>query len=149
MRWYVFDDLVVFLTEGVHGTPGECHASIQLGCVVGHRPEATLANAAAAGVADRVEVHTADMTASPFADGSFDVVTSALAIHNIPSPDGRYRAVDEAVRVLRPGGQVLIADSWPMARNYARHIGQGTRSRTRTRVLVRRPVARHHAAACR
>jgi ubiquinone/menaquinone biosynthesis C-methylase UbiE len=92
----------------------------------GNRPEATLANAAAAGVADRVGVRTADMTALPFADGSFDVVTSALAIHNIPSPEGRYRAVDEAMRVLRPGGQLLVADFWPMARKYAEHIGQGT-----------------------
>jgi SAM-dependent methyltransferase len=92
----------------------------------GNRPEATLANAAAAGVAGRVEVHTADMTALPFPDGSFDVVTSAMAIHNIPSPEGRYRAVDEAMRVLRPGGQLLIADPWPMARKYAAHIGQGT-----------------------
>ncbi|MBL1109842.1 class I SAM-dependent methyltransferase [Streptomyces sp. 5-8] len=92
----------------------------------GNRPQATLANAAAAGVADRVAVHTADMTALPFADGSFDVVTSALAIHNIPSPQARYRAVDEAMRVLRPGGQLLVADFWPMARKYAAHIGQGT-----------------------
>src|ERR1700735_5159728 len=92
----------------------------------GNSPEATLANAAASGVADRVEVHTADMTALPFADGSFDVVTSAMAIHNIPSPEGRYRAVDEAMRVLRPGGQLLVADPWPMARKYAEHIGQGT-----------------------
>lgn len=92
----------------------------------GNSPEATLANAAAAGVADRVEVHTADMTALPFADGSFDVVTSALAIHNVPSPEGRYRAVDEAMRVLRPGGQLLVADFWPMTRKYAAHIGQGT-----------------------
>jgi ubiquinone/menaquinone biosynthesis C-methylase UbiE len=92
----------------------------------GNSPEATLANAAAAGVADRVEVHTADMTALPFTGGSFDVVTSALAIHNIPSPDRRYRAVDEAMRMLRPGGQLLVADFWPMARTYAAHIGQGT-----------------------
>ena len=92
----------------------------------GNGPEVTLANAAAAGVADRVEVHTADMTALPFPDGSFDVVTSALAIHNIPSPERRYRAVDEAMRVLRPGGQLLVADFWPMARKYAGHIGQGT-----------------------
>jgi ubiquinone/menaquinone biosynthesis C-methylase UbiE len=92
----------------------------------GNRPETTLANAAAAGVADRVEVHTADMTALPFEDGSFDVVTSALAIHNIRSPEGRYRAVDEAMRVLRPGGQLLIADPWPMAKKYAAHVGQGT-----------------------
>lgn len=92
----------------------------------GNRPEATLANAAAAGVADRVEVQTADMTALPFPDSTFDVVTSALAIHNIPSPTGRYRAVDEAMRVLRPGGQLLIADPWPMTRKYAAHIGKGT-----------------------
>jgi SAM-dependent methyltransferase len=92
----------------------------------GNRPEVTLANAAAAGVADRVEVHTADMTALPFADGSFDVVTSALAIHNIRNPRGRYLALDEAMRVLRPGGQLLVADPWPMARKYAEHLGQGT-----------------------
>lgn len=92
----------------------------------GNRPDATLANARAAGVADRVEVHTADMTALPFADGSFDVVTSAMAIHNIPGADGRLRAVDEAMRVLRPGGQLLIADIAPMARKYRAHIGQGT-----------------------
>jgi ubiquinone/menaquinone biosynthesis C-methylase UbiE len=92
----------------------------------GNSPEATLANAAAAGVADRVEVHTADMTALPFADGCFDVVTSALAIHNIRSPEGRYRALDEAMRVLRPDGQLLVADFWWMARKYAAHIGQGT-----------------------
>src|SRR5579863_1010396 len=42
----------------------------------GNSPEVTLANAAAAGVADRVEVHTADVTALPFPDGSFDIVTS-------------------------------------------------------------------------
>lgn len=93
----------------------------------GNRPDATLANASAAGVADRVEVHTADMTDLPFADGSFDVVTSAMAIHNIRSADGRLRAVDEAMRVLRPGGQLLIADLAPMAKRYAAHIGHGTR----------------------
>jgi SAM-dependent methyltransferase len=92
----------------------------------GNSPEATLANAAAAQVADRVEVHTADMTALPFADDSFDVVTSAMAIHNIPSFEDRYRAVDEAMRVLRPGGQLLVADLWWVSRRYAEHLGQGT-----------------------
>jgi ubiquinone/menaquinone biosynthesis C-methylase UbiE len=91
-----------------------------------NRPEVTLANAAAAGVSDRVDVQTADMTELPFADGSFDVVTSALAIHNIPSRERRCRAVDEAMRVLRPGGRLIVADFWPMARQYADHIGQGT-----------------------
>ncbi|WP_037606988.1 class I SAM-dependent methyltransferase [Streptacidiphilus rugosus] len=92
----------------------------------GNRPEATLANAAAAGVADRVEVHTADMTELPFQDASFDVVTSAMAIHNIPAREARRRAVEEAMRVLRPGGRLLIADIWWAARDYAAHLGQGT-----------------------
>jgi ubiquinone/menaquinone biosynthesis C-methylase UbiE len=92
----------------------------------GNRPEATLANAAAAGVDGRVDVRTGDITALPFPEGSFDVVTSALVIHNIPSPEGRLRAVDEAMRVLRPGGQLLIADIWWMARKYAAHLRQGT-----------------------
>lgn len=92
----------------------------------GNHPEATLANAAAAGVATRVEVRTGDMTDLPFPDDSFDVVTSALAIHNIPSAAARLRAVDEAVRVLRPGGKLVIADFWPMARRYAAHLGHGT-----------------------
>ncbi len=92
----------------------------------GNTADATLANAAAAGVADRVEVHTADMTSLPFADDSFDVVTSALAIHNIPKQTDRHRALDEALRVLRPGGQLLIADISFEAKRYASHIGQGS-----------------------
>jgi SAM-dependent methyltransferase len=92
----------------------------------GNGPEGTLANAVAAGVADRVQVHTADLTALPFPDASFDVVTSAMAIHNIPSAEGRDRALDEAVRVLRPGGQLLVADPWFSVRAYAAHLGRGT-----------------------
>jgi len=92
----------------------------------GNHPAATLANAAAAGVADRVAVHTADITDLPYADASFDVVTSALVIHNIPTAEARYRAVDEAMRVLRPGGHLLLADIGPMTRRYAAHLGHGT-----------------------
>src|SRR5436309_4471456 len=76
----------------------------------GNSPEATRRNALAEGVADRVELHTADMTALPFEDNSFDVVVSSLAIHNIRGRAGREKAVSEAVRVLRPGGRLLIAD---------------------------------------
>jgi len=75
----------------------------------GNAAAATLLNAAAAGVAERVEVHTADMAELPFADASFDVVVSNVAVHNVP-PARRDRVVDEAVRVLRPGGHLFIAD---------------------------------------
>ena len=77
-------------------------------------------NAVAEGVSDRIELHTADMTALPFADDSFDVVVSSLAIHNIKSGAGRDRAIDEAVRVLRPGGRLLIVDIFATRRYFAR-----------------------------
>jgi arsenite methyltransferase len=76
----------------------------------GNSPEATLANADAEGVADRVELHTADMTDLAFPDDSFDLVVSNLAIHNLPDNHARQLAIVEAVRVLRSGGHVVIAD---------------------------------------
>jgi ubiquinone/menaquinone biosynthesis C-methylase UbiE len=45
-------------------------------------------------------------------DGTFDVVTSTLAVHHIPEPD-RAAAFAEMFRVLRPGGTLLIADFRP------------------------------------
>jgi len=71
---------------------------------------ATERNAAAEGVSGRVELHTADMTALPFDDSSFDVVLSNIAIHNVKGVAGRHQVIDEAARVLRPGGRLLLAD---------------------------------------
>ena len=76
----------------------------------GNSAEATQRNAIAEEVADRVELHTGDMTALPFEDNRFDVVLSSLAIHNISGRGGREKAISEAMRVLRPGGRLLIVD---------------------------------------
>jgi arsenite methyltransferase len=86
----------------------------------GNAEEATLRNAVAEGVTDRVELHTADMTALPFPNDHFDVVVSSLAIHNIKTVAGLDRAIDEAVRVLRPGGRMLIVDIFATRRYFAR-----------------------------
>lgn len=76
----------------------------------GNAAEVTRLNAVAEGVADRVEIHTADMTALPFANDSFDLVISNVAVHNVKGQPGRAKVIKEAVRVLRPGGRLLIAD---------------------------------------
>ena len=71
---------------------------------------ATRANARAENVAEKVVLLTGDMTALPFRSGSFDLVTSNVALHNIRGTEGRRRALEEAVRVLRPGGRLALAD---------------------------------------
>jgi len=76
----------------------------------GNTRAATMANAEAEGVADRVELRDGDARALPFDDASFDVVLSSLALHNIGDGDGRRIAVQEIVRVLRPGGHVALLD---------------------------------------
>jgi ubiquinone/menaquinone biosynthesis C-methylase UbiE len=76
----------------------------------GNRPEATRENARGEGVADRVEVKDGDARHLPFPDASFDVVVSALALHNIYDAAERQQAVREIARVLKPGGHVVLTD---------------------------------------
>ncbi len=61
------------------------------------------------GAADGVTIgfSVADAQALPFSDGSFDVVTIAYGIRNIPD---RKRALTEMHRVLKPGGSLLCLE---------------------------------------
>lgn len=61
--------------------------------------------------------HVAELTlavengeALPWADGTFDVVTSTYMFHELPR-NARRNVVREMLRVLRPGGLVVIEDS--------------------------------------
>jgi SAM-dependent methyltransferase len=87
----------------------------------GNSPEAAWQNLDKEGVRNRCDLQTGDMSAMPFPDSVFDLVVSSLAIHNIESPQGRLQAIDEAVRVLRPGGRLLIADLM-RTKEYARRL---------------------------
>lgn len=56
---------------------------------------------------DRVECRQADATALPFGDGSFDVVLSWIMLHHTMAWE---KALGEATRVLKPGGQLVGYD---------------------------------------
>lgn len=71
--------------------------------------DSVLHNAELAGVADRVEVHNADARVLPFADGRFDVVTSSLMLHHMNQAD-QETAVQQMLRVLKPGGKLVIVE---------------------------------------
>lgn len=79
----------------------------------GNSPASTERNALLEGVSDRVELVHADARDLPFDQGTFDIVVSSLVFHNIAGHDGRGRALQEAVRVLRPGGELRIVDFLP------------------------------------
>jgi SAM-dependent methyltransferase len=61
--------------------------------------------AAALGVPIRLE--EADAEQLPFAPGSFDLVISRHVLWTLPHPEA---AIDEWIRVLRPGARLVIVD---------------------------------------
>jgi arsenite methyltransferase len=71
---------------------------------------AAMENARIEGVAERVELKDGDVRELPVPDASFDVIVSSLAIHTISDAAGRESAIREMARVLKPGGQLALAD---------------------------------------
>lgn len=68
--------------------------------------EQALANANAAGV--ELELVECDMRQLLFDSNSFDLVVSALAVHNVPGKEGRAQAVREIARVAKK--RLVIVD---------------------------------------
>ena len=81
----------------------------QVTAVDNHPPfiDAVQERAAAAGLADRIDARTGDMTALPFAPGSFDLIWSEGAIYIMG-----FRAGLEAWRpLLAPGGYLAVSEA--------------------------------------
>jgi arsenite methyltransferase len=68
-------------------------------------------NAKAEGVADKIEFQEGDARKMSFKDAEFDVVMSSGALHHIVrNLDEHEKTVNEIVRVLKPGGKVVLWD---------------------------------------
>ncbi|HBM61718.1 bifunctional demethylmenaquinone methyltransferase/2-methoxy-6-polyprenyl-1,4-benzoquinol methylase UbiE [Salipiger marinus] len=63
--------------------------------------------AEAAARADSLDWVVGDAMALPFADNSFDVYTISFGIRNVTQPQ---QALNEAFRVLRPGGRLMVLE---------------------------------------
>lgn len=79
----------------------------------------SLAQDRALRAARAVTLHRGDASALAFADDSFDTVVSTFALCCIPD---HHAALQEAVRVLRPGGRLLLADHVASSRWWLRTI---------------------------
>lgn len=67
-------------------------------------------NVELADVGDRTELHNMDIRNVPLDDESFDVIMSSFAVHHFGNAADRRQAATEMVRLLRPGGRIVIAD---------------------------------------
>ncbi len=71
-----------------------------------------------------VEGRVADAEHLPYDDDTFDLVVGHAVIHHIPDVELAFR---EMLRVLRPGGRIVIAGEPTRIGNwYARHLGRAT-----------------------
>lgn len=87
--------------------------------------EAVRHNALLEGVTDRIEIVDGDASAMPFQDNSFDVIFSSLVVHNMSTEEKRFQAIDEMMRVLKPGG-IMIVQDFRYVKDYAVYCkGQG------------------------
>jgi len=68
--------------------------------------EIAKSNIQKAHLTDKIELNCCPAEKLPFANTSFDLVTSALAIHHMQVP----QVLSEMVRVLKKGGRLVIAD---------------------------------------
>lgn len=59
------------------------------------------------GLTSRIELRSGDAETLPFDDASFDAVSIAFGIRNVPDRD---RALTEMARVTRPGGRVVVLE---------------------------------------
>jgi SAM-dependent methyltransferase len=94
-------------------------------------------NAYLEGVAERVEIKDADARQMPFASQTFDVIVSSLMLHHAGGSADRHRVLSEMLRVLKPGGAIVLYDAFPLIADAAGYLRtNGAVSVTRTGGLM-------------
>ena len=78
---------------------------------------------------DNINFRQMNAYETDYDDGSFDLVTSTMLIHEMP-PSEIGRLFDEAVRLLKPGGRMAHLDFYAIDSLFARfiHYGHGRRN---------------------
>ncbi len=67
-------------------------------------------NAEIEGVNDRITFLKASAAELPFHDGEFDIIVSCLTFHEVKDKRNKTEVIEEALRVLKPGGVFVFLD---------------------------------------
>jgi arsenite methyltransferase len=76
----------------------------------GNSAAATLHNLDLEGVTSRCKLISMPAQEMPFPDAAFDVIVSNLCLHNIYDRPTRLLALEQIIRVLKPGGVAILSD---------------------------------------
>jgi arsenite methyltransferase len=106
------------LSGGGKATGIDIWSNVDMG---GNSEAATLHNLELEGISDRCTLLGVPAQEMPFPDGTFDVILSNLCLHNIYDREIRRQAVQQIVRVLKPGGQAILSD-YKLTGEYAQQL---------------------------
>lgn len=121
-RWWHLSapspELMVALDDGLIAPPGHvldlgCGLGVELGELANRGFDAVGVDLSGEAIArawqlhPQVDFHVADVLSLPFTPDSFDVLLDRGCFHYVAEPD-RRRYEEEAWRVLRPGGRLLL-----------------------------------------
>lgn len=80
------------------------------GCsITGVDPSEAMVSIASHRLGPGADLRLASGAALPFENATFDLVTTSMVLHEIAEPD-RGAVISEMVRVLSPGGHILVID---------------------------------------
>lgn len=75
-------------------------------------------NAELSSVGDRVSFRRVEVSLLPFEDASFDLVVSNLVFHEVKEAADKRQPIREALRVLKPGGLLVLQDLFLLRPNF-------------------------------
>ena len=103
-----------------HATGIDVWSNVDMG---GNSAAATQHNLDLEGISDYCTLLSQPAQEMSFPDATFDVIVSNLCLHNIYDPPTRRQALQQIVRVLKPGGIALISD-YKLTAKYATRVSR-------------------------
>lgn len=82
----------------------------------GYSPDPAYRNAEIEGVSEKTEFKHGDLLKLEFPDKIFDIITSSSVLHDVHGDKNKEKAMEEILRVLKPGGKFFAFEMFRDAR---------------------------------